>query len=101
MVGDGETVRSVASAFDVSVASVVKWAQRTRTTGSAAAKAMGGKRPFLLEQERDWLINHQDERPALFRGMLPFGAGPRRVQCRLGDNQDHLTGAVDTVFESF
>ena len=65
MVGDGETVRSVASAFDVSVASVVKWAQRTRTTGSAAAKAMGGKRPFLLEQERDWLINRLTEKPDL------------------------------------
>jgi transposase len=65
MVGDGETVRAVASAFDVSVASVVKWAQRARETGSAAAKAMGGKRPFLLEQERDWLIKRLAEKPDL------------------------------------
>ena len=29
-VADGETTRAVALAFDVSVASVVKWAQRAR-----------------------------------------------------------------------
>ena len=65
MVDDGETVRAVASAFDVSVASVVKWAQRARTTGSAAAKAMGGKRPLLLAQQRDWLIKRLEEKPDL------------------------------------
>jgi transposase len=65
MVDDGETVRVVASAFDVSVSSVVKWAQRARATGSAAAKAMGGKRPFLLAQQRDWLIKRLEEKPDL------------------------------------
>ena len=65
MVDDGDTVRAVASAFDVSVASVVKWAQRTRATGSAAAKAMGGKRPFLLEPQRDWLIERLTDKPDL------------------------------------
>jgi transposase len=64
-VAAGETVRTVASAFDVSVASVVKWAQRTRKTGSPAAKAMGGKRPFLLAQQRDWLIRRLEEKPDL------------------------------------
>jgi transposase len=44
MVGDGKATRTVAEAFNVSVASVVKWAQRARSTGSVAAKAMGGKR---------------------------------------------------------
>ena len=47
LVARGETCRSVAAVFDVSVASVVKWSQRSRATGSAAAKAMGGKRPRL------------------------------------------------------
>ena len=65
MVSDGETARAVASAFDVSVASVVKWAQRARATGSAAAKAMGGKRPYLLEQHRDWLLARLTEKPDL------------------------------------
>ena len=49
--------REVASLFGVSVASVVKWSQRLRTTGSAAAKLQGGRparSPFL--PYRDWLL---------------------------------------------
>ena len=41
----GETCRSVARTFNVSVASVVKWSQRKRETGSAAA-SHGLKRRF-------------------------------------------------------
>jgi transposase len=52
----GRSCRAVASIFGVSVASVVKWAQRQRATGSAAAKPMGGKRPYVLEGERTWLL---------------------------------------------
>jgi transposase len=55
-VASGQTVRAASAVFGVSVASVVKWTQRVRATGSAAAKPMGGKRPFLLEAERDWLL---------------------------------------------
>lgn len=65
MVARGETCRPVAAAFDVSVASVVKWSQRARTTGSAAAKAMGGKRPYLLEGERSFLLGRLAEKPDL------------------------------------
>lgn len=64
-VSGGETTRAAAAAFDVSVSSVVKWTQRVRATGSAAARAMGGKRPFLLEGERDWLLARLDEKPDL------------------------------------
>jgi transposase len=53
----GEPCRAVAELFDISVASVVKWSQRTRATGSAAAKPMGGKRPYLLEGERESVAN--------------------------------------------
>ena len=52
----GETVRSVASVLQVSVASVVKWSQRYRQTGSAAPGQMGGHRRRLLLAHRDWLI---------------------------------------------
>jgi transposase len=61
----GQTARATAAAFDVSVASVVKWSQRVRVAGSAAAKAMGGKRPFLLDTERDWLLARLAEKPDL------------------------------------
>lgn len=64
-VAGGLTTRAVAASFDVSVASVVKWSQRLRTTGSAAAKAMGGKRPCLLDAERDWLLARLAEKPDL------------------------------------
>jgi len=55
-VAAGESCRSVAKRFEVSVASVVKWSQRYRATGSPAAKRMGGYRPFALAGEREWLL---------------------------------------------
>lgn len=64
-VASGESCRMVAALFDVSVASVVKWSQRARMTGSAAAKPMGGKRPYVLEGERDWLLGRLSEKPDL------------------------------------
>ena len=56
-VAAGESCRAVAATFKVSVASVVKWSQRFRATGSAAARPMGGNRPYVLAAERDWLLD--------------------------------------------
>jgi transposase len=64
-VARGQSCRTVAARFHVSVASVVKWAQRARATGSAAAKAMGGRRPYLLGPQRDWLLARLAETPDL------------------------------------
>lgn len=64
-VGNGLSCRAVANLFNVSVSSVVKWSQRARATGSAAAKPMGGHRPFLLEGERDWLLARLAAKPDL------------------------------------
>ena len=55
-VADGQSCRAVATRFGVSVASVVKWSQRFRATGSAAAFKVGGRRPYALTGERDWLL---------------------------------------------
>jgi len=52
----GHSVREVAETFDVSVASVVKWSQRKRQTGSAAAMAMGNRQLRSLIGQRDWLL---------------------------------------------
>lgn len=52
----GSTCRAVAETFGVSVASVVKWSQRHRATGSAAARPMGGRRHDVLGAERGWLL---------------------------------------------
>jgi transposase len=62
-VAGGQSCRSVAAVFGVSVASVVKWSQRQRLTGSAAAKPMGGRRPYALAGERSWLLARLSEQP--------------------------------------
>jgi transposase len=70
-VAAGQTCRQVASLFKVSVSSVVKWSQRFRATGSAAARPMGGRRRFALAQERTWLLARLAEKPDLtLRGLL-------------------------------
>jgi transposase len=61
----GRTCRGTAALFGVSVASVVKWTQRFRATGSAAAHWMGGHRPRVLAGERDWLLARLVEKPDL------------------------------------
>ena len=62
-VASGQSCRKVAATFKVSVASVVKWSQRFRATGSASARAMGGNRPYVLAGERDWLLARLSETP--------------------------------------
>ena len=59
----GRTCREVAAIFGVSVASVVKWSQRQRATGSAAARQMGGYRKRLLEPHRDLVLQRMLEDP--------------------------------------
>jgi transposase len=62
-VAAGESCRAVATKFKVSVASVVKWSQRFRANGSAAAYKVGGRRPYALAGERDWLLARLAEKP--------------------------------------
>jgi transposase len=62
-VASGQSCRAVAASFNISVASVVKWSQRFRATGSAAARRMGGNRPYVLAGERDWLLARLSETP--------------------------------------
>lgn len=62
-VAAGETCRKVAATFGVSVASLVKWSQRYRATGSPAAKRTGNTRPLLLLAQREWVLGRIAERP--------------------------------------
>jgi transposase len=59
----GAHCRPVARTFGVSVASVVKWTNLFRATGSAAARQMGGQRPYALAGERAWLLERIAEKP--------------------------------------
>ena len=54
-VASGRSTRTTAALFGVSVASVVKWSQRHRRTGSVAPDKMGGHRKPVLLPERAWL----------------------------------------------
>jgi transposase len=62
-VAAGASCRAVAKTFKVSVASVVKWSQRFRATGSAAAHKVGWQRPYALAGERAWLLARLAEEP--------------------------------------
>lgn len=54
---NGRSCRETASVFGVSVASVVKWSQRQRASGSAAARRMGRPSGRALDEHRDWLLD--------------------------------------------
>src|SRR5271170_2485150 len=73
-VASGRPCRATAALFGVSVASVVKWSQRWRASGSAAAQPMGGRRPLRLRCERAWLLarirREAGPDPGLRRGRL-------------------------------
>ena len=67
----GRSCRETAALFGVSVASAVKWSQRRRATGSAAAKPMGREQPRSLAAERDWLMARLEAVPDLtLRGLV-------------------------------
>src|SRR5260370_11828697 len=77
-VARGRTCRETARLFEVSVSSVVKWSQRRRSTGSAAALPMGGKRGRELEPHRGWLLERLAcEPPVTLRGLSPPLPAPR------------------------
>lgn len=52
----GMSARAAARQLEVSASTGVKWAQRRHATGTLSAKPMGGRRPVVLEGERDWLL---------------------------------------------
>jgi transposase len=66
----GRSCREVAQTFDVSVSSAVKWSQRLRATGTAAANKMGGHRKVLLEPHRELVLALLDASPDMTMAML-------------------------------
>ncbi len=62
-VAAGDSVRAVATIFTVSVASVVRWSQRLRRTGSAAGGKMRSDRACTLMGERGWLMERSRPSP--------------------------------------
>ena len=82
-VESGTPCRAVANTFGISPASVVKWSQRFRVSGSAAAKPMGGKRPFALVDERDWLLGRIADKPDITLRALVTELADRGIKVSL------------------
>src|ERR1700678_125038 len=61
----GESCRSAASRFGVSVSSAVKWSQRYRRTGSGTPSQMGGHRKRMLEPHRAFIQERIKQTPHL------------------------------------
>ena len=61
----GESCRSAARRFGVSVSSAVKWHQRYRATGSVVPAKMGGHRKRVLEPYRAFIIARINQTPHL------------------------------------
>jgi transposase len=80
----GASCRAVAKTFKVSVASVVKWSQRFRATGSAAAKPMGRRRARSLAPQRAWLLARLEASADLTLRALVAELGERGVVTSYG-----------------
>jgi len=78
-VAGGRSCREAAKLFRVSPASVVRWSQRFRETGSAAAKPTGGTRRAVLAGHRAWLLERIRERPDLTLQALRAALAERGV----------------------
>jgi transposase len=61
----GQSRHAVAKLFRLSASTVIKWSQRFDSTGSTAAKPMGGVRRDALGEQRDWLRTRLAEKPDL------------------------------------
>ena len=82
-VQSGETCRAVAARFSVSVASVVRWSQRQRETGSVDPGKMGGHRPWLLAPHREFIAERMKQTPHLTVSGLQAELAERGVRvCR-------------------
>ena len=64
-VRNGMTYEEVTRCFRVSNSTILRWVRRLRESGSYAALPMGGKKPFVLAEERDWLVQRFAAKPDL------------------------------------
>ena len=70
-IGGGMSCHQAAAQFRVAVSTAVKWAQRFRSTGSAAPGRLGGYRPKGIRGEhRDWLIERCHASDFTLRGLI-------------------------------
>lgn len=61
----GMTYEEVTRRFRVSHSTILRWMRRLRESGHYAALPMGGKKPFVLADEREWLLGRFAAKPDL------------------------------------
>ncbi|WP_294390025.1 helix-turn-helix domain-containing protein [uncultured Sphingomonas sp.] len=77
----GETYAATAAALGVSISAVVKWTNRHRTTGTAAARPSGRRdQRRWLEPHREWLLERLRQQPGTSLKTLAHELGKRGVQ---------------------
>ena len=64
-VGRGLAYEEVVTRFRVSNSSILRWTRRLRETGRFAALPMGGKKPFVLAEQRAWMQERLAAKPDL------------------------------------
>lgn len=64
-VRNGMIYEEVSQRFRVSNSTILRWVRRLRESGSYAALPMGGKKPFVLADQRDWLLQRLQAKPDL------------------------------------
>lgn len=64
-VRSGMKYEEVTRRYRVSNSTILRWVRRLRESGNYAALPMGGKKPFVLADERDWLLARLAAKPDL------------------------------------
>lgn len=64
-VHSGMAYEEVSRRFRVSNSSILRWVRRLRESGSFASYPIGGKKPFVLADEKDWLLRRLEANPDL------------------------------------
>lgn len=80
---EGAPCRTVAARFGVGEASVVRWGQLFRATGSVSPKRMGGS-TSRLDEHRDWLLGRIEEKPSITLQELRLELAERGVSVGYG-----------------
>lgn len=62
-VAAGMSRRAAADHYQVGIATAIRWVAQVKRTGSAAALPMGGRKPFTLAQQADWIGQRIAEKP--------------------------------------
>lgn len=64
-VRSGMPYEEVTRRFRVSHSTILRWVRRLRESGNYAALPRGGKKPFVLADEREWLLGRFAAKPDL------------------------------------